>query len=372
MTSVPQHIKQQIAKPQPDIDQFIKVITGKAKPTRVHLAELFADQEIMQWITENVLQKKWTLLPTNQSDRRQTSQYFLGLIEYWYRMGYDYVRMSGGLHFPGTVRAAADTAALPHEKRTWAETGQGPVQSWEDFERYSWPQVTDESLWTYQFVAEHLPDGMGLMVCPCSGFFEIPSNIVVGYESLSMMCYDEPDLVDAVFKAVREPMLEMYRRLVKIPQVVGFFSGDDMGFRSGTLFHPDFLKKYCLAPHKELAELAHQHGKIHMLHSCGNLEVIMDDLIDDVRIDAKHSFEDAIIPVEDFYDRYHDRLAVLGGLPVDLLARADEQTVRRRARKILDHCVPAGKYAFGSGNSVTNYCKPENVLAMFDETYQWA
>jgi len=90
-----------------------------------------------------------------------------------------------------------------------------------------------------------------------------------------------------------------------------------------------------------------------------------------VKIDAKHSYEDAICPVEQFYDRYSSRIGLLGGLDVDLLARADEATLRRRAREILNHCMPKGRYAFGTGNTLVNYSKLENVLAMFDEAYRW-
>jgi len=371
MTDIPESIKQQIAHPQPDAQQFVNVITGRVQPKRVHLTELFADPEIMQWITENVLGKKWVPRPADESDREQLSQHLLCAIDYWYRMGYDYIRARGGLSFPGLTRDSQDTAQLPHQSRNWAETGRGPVQTEQDFENYPWPEVKDENLWPYHFVAENLPDGMGMMVCPVSGFLEIPAYSIVGYESLAMMIYDNPALLEAVFANVRQRILGVYRRLVQIPQVIGFFQGDDMRFRSGTLYAPDFLRKHVLPAHEEAAELAHTHQKIYMLHSCGKLDDIMDDLVDDVKIDAKHSFEDTITPVEQFYDRYHQHIGVLGGLPVDLLARADEDTVRQRARKILNHCLPAGRYAFGSGNSVTNYCKPENVLAMFDEAYRW-
>ena len=91
----------------------------------------------------------------------------------------------------------------------------------------------------------------------------------------------------------------------------------------------------------------------------------------DVCIDAKHSYEDSIIPVEEFYGRYGKRIAILGGLDVNLLAGADEYAVRSRVKEILDICVHEGRYASGSGNSIANYCKIENVLAIYDETYMW-
>jgi uroporphyrinogen decarboxylase len=39
----------------------------------------------------------------------------------------------------------------------------------------------------------------------------------------------------------------------------------------------------------------------------------MDELIDEVKIDAFHSFQDVIIPIGDFVSRYGNRVAGLAG-----------------------------------------------------------
>ena len=371
MPSIPESIKQQIANPKPDIDQFLAVIAGRTQPSRVHLAELFADQEIMQWITENVLGRKWTPIPTD-GDRSQAQQHLLCEIEYWYRMGYDYIRVGGGIGFPADILAADNSAELAQSQRAWANLSSGPIQNQKDYDSYPWPTVTPDDLWMYEFVAKNLPDGMGILVCPQSGFLEIPLDMLIGYESMALMMYDDPDLIKAVFERCRDIVMAAYRQIIDVPNVVGCFQGDDMGFRTGTLMPPEFLKTHSLPGHKQLADLVHSKGKVHFLHSCGNLSDIMDYLIDDIGIDAKHSFEDAIMPVEQAYDTYGNRVALLGGLDVHLLASADEQTVRQRTRDILNHCIPNGRFAFGSGNTIANYSKPQNVLAMFDEAFRWA
>jgi uroporphyrinogen decarboxylase len=123
--------------------------------------------------------------------------------------------------------------------------------------------------------------------------------------------------------------------------------------------------------HKQLAALTHARGKVYILHSCGNLEAIMDDLIEDVRIDAKHSFEDVILPVEKFKARYGRRVGIVGGIDMDLLARGSEQEARARVRQVLHACMPGGGYVLGTGNSVANYIPVQNFLAMVDEGHRW-
>jgi uroporphyrinogen decarboxylase len=97
------------------------------------------------------------------------------------------------------------------------------------------------------------------------------------------------------------------------------------------------------------------------------VEQIMEDLIADVGIDAKHSFEDAIIPVEDFQARYGDRIAVLGGMDVHRLSMHTPAQVRQHVRFLIETCGSRGRYAVGSGNSIPSYIPVENYLAMVDE-----
>ena len=153
--------------------------------------------------------------------------------------------------------------------------------------------------------------------------------------------------------------------------VGGAFFGEDMGFRTATMISPEALRKYLFPWMKKIADVCHEHGKFFVLHACGNLTEVMDDLIDYVGIDAKHSFEDAIQPVADIKRRYGDRIGIVGGVDVDVLARKPVDEVRTYVRGILRDCAPGGGYMLGSGNSVANYIKVENYLAMLEEGWKY-
>jgi uroporphyrinogen decarboxylase len=140
-----------------------------------------------------------------------------------------------------------------------------------------------------------------------------------------------------------------------------------MGYRSGPLISPEDLREFVLPGHKMVAQMSHDAGRPYLLHACGNLELIMNDLLDDVGIDAKHSFEDTFETVIEAKRTYGDRIALLGGIDVDFLCRADETAIRRRVRETLDACMPGGGYVLGTGNSVANYIPVDNYLAMLDE-----
>ena len=93
----------------------------------------------------------------------------------------------------------------------------------------------------------------------------------------------------------------------------------------------------------------------------------MDELIDDIGIDAKHSFEDAITPVWEAKRRWGARIGLLGGVDMDVLSRGTEEQVRTYTRRCIEECLPGGGYALGSGNTIANYVPPANFLVMLDE-----
>jgi uroporphyrinogen decarboxylase len=113
-------------------------------------------------------------------------------------------------------------------------------------------------------------------------------------------------------------------------------------------------------------EKAHKNGKPFILHACGDLKIIMNDLIGYVGIDAKHSYEDSSYSVIEYKRSYGDRIAILGGIDMDKICRLPEDQFRLYVRNVLRECAPGGGYALGCGNTAANYINLENYLAMLE------
>ena len=75
-----------------------------------------------------------------------------------------------------------------------------------------------------------------------------------------------------------------------------------------------------------MIDQVHAAGKPFLLHSCGKIFRVMDDLIG-LGIDAKHSNEDAIAPFDEWITRYGDRIGLLGGIDVDILCQQSPQDI---------------------------------------------
>ncbi len=354
-----------VEKPKPDGKAFIDIMMGR-RSGKPPLVEYLVDDVLMRPIVSELLGRHWI---NPQGDRQTLEAYLDNFIEFWCRLGYDFVRYEQDMGFQVNNLYTPDTAPEAHKLRSWADQHKGVISNWEDFEKYPWPEVSKVDFFAYEYINNHLPEGMGLIVSHGGGIYEHLSSMM-SYEGLCLAVYDQPDLVQAMSERIGSLMVAYYRHLLDLDRVICLFQGDDMGFRSGTLLAPQHLRQYSLVWHKQFAGMAHQHNKPYFLHSCGNVNRIMPDLINEVGIDGKHSFEDAIIPVEDFQLQYGNEIAVLGGVDVHRLTTGTEAEVRQRTRFLIETCGARGRYAIGSGNSIPSYIPLNNYLAMVDEALE--
>jgi uroporphyrinogen decarboxylase len=190
---------------------------------------------------------------------------------------------------------------------------------------------------------------------------------LMGYETLCFALYEQRDLVAAISQRVIDLYRRELERILQFDRVKIVWGSDDLGFKTGTLVSPKDLREFVLPGHKLLAKMAHEAGCLYIMHCCGKVDQILDDLIMDVGIDGRHSFEDTILDICEAKTTQGNRLALLGGIDVDFLCRSNEEKIRQRVRHTLDCCLPGGGYCLGTGNTVANYIPVENYLTVLDE-----
>ncbi len=352
-----------LPKPEPDSER-LKTVLRRARPDRVPLAELAIAEEVLAALHGKPL---IPLPANNEADQlRAWARQRVGL---WHRLGYDYYRVRAEIPFAVNRLAAADTAASAQGDRQWSNEHTGVIQSRADLEKYPWPRPDQIGFAQAEAAIEVLPEGMEAIGFS-GGVLEWACELV-GTERFLMMLYDEPALIRDLVDRVGEVIYAAFEAFCRMDAIFALWLGDDMGFKTATIISPAHLREYILPWHRKYAELAHRRGRFFLLHSGGHVEAIMPDLIETVGIDAKHSFEDVIVPVDQFKQRWGDRVAVLGGVDVDLLARGSADEVSQRTGRILQSCAANGGYACGSGNSITNYVPPANYLAMIETVHRF-
>jgi uroporphyrinogen decarboxylase len=342
--------------PDPDFHRLLRVLRRQGEPDRVPLVEFWCDQEMMEAIGGQPIP------PATEGERALDA-----VIHFWYVAGFDYVCVGPLVSLPSKYLAAEDTAILKHDHRSWMDEGIGVIASWEDFDHYPWPRPEEVDYARLEYVGRRLPEGMKIIASLDPGGQMELLNTLMGYTGLSYALHDDPALVAAVADKVQALLTTTCAALAEMPGVGGIVLGDDMGFKTATMISPGDLRRYVFPCHRALAQIAHAHELPLILHSCGELGAIMDELIDDIGFDAKHSFEDVILPVSEAKRIYGARVALLGGIDMDVLSRASEEEVRRYTRQVIEACAPGGGWALGSGNTLANYIPAPNYLAMLDE-----
>lgn len=348
---------------RPDWPGLVDNIMRRGTPERVYFIELFQDGEIRSAIAE-----RFGLMADMQPSHPDYERWKMIRVQRF--CGYDFVRM--GLVdqiMPFQRTAIEDTAGLKRSGgRDYVDEHHGPVQSWDDLRDMKWPDPlapdADRELKWFQ---KNLPEDMCIIGSGGFGHMMEWLSWLMGYETLCFALFEQRDLVEAISSRLSDYFATALERILTFDRVKIIWGSDDMGFKNGLLISPADMRSLVLSGHKRLAEMSHRAGLPYLLHSCGKLNEIMDELIDDVRIDARHSFEDTIEDVRDAKRSHGSRLAMLGGIDLDFLCRSDEASIRRRVRDTLDVCQPGGGYCLGTGNSVANYVPLDNYLIMLDE-----
>lgn len=337
---------------QPDFEGFRKCILGEETPKRIFFLEFLINLPIV----ENIINR----YELDKGIQKYGPFYELKkLISLNHFLGYDLIRIdSCRLPFTFKNLQSKDKGQLtsdPHNK--------GPIQNWDDFEKYPWPDVNKVDFRELEWLEKNLQPNMKCFIEFSVGYYKY----LIGYETMNYMIYDQPDL----FKAIIEKLKHIYNSYAKIVcefSCVGVvWDADDMGFKTQTFFPPEIIREYIIPLHSKLGSIAHKAKKLFFLHSCGQLEQIMPDLINTVKIDGKHSFEDTILPITEAKLKYGSDIALIGGIDVDVLCRSSEIELRKYVRKTLECCQNGGRYALGSGNSIADYVPIDNYMIMLDE-----
>jgi len=237
-----------------------------------------------------------------------------------------------------------------------------------DFDAFEWPDPAESGSEEFDRIREYLPEGMKIIPFDSGGVLE---NItaLVGYDNLCTMIYDNEQLVYDIFETVGSRILENWCMAMEHDFVGAIIVGDDWGFNTQTMLSPKDMRRFVFPWHKEIVKLAHSKGLYAILHSCGYYREVVDDVIDDIRYDARHSYEDNVVSVEEAYEELHTRIAVLGGIDVDFMARKSPGEVFARSRAMIERSSGRGAYALGTGNSVPEFIPDQNYFAMTEAAW---
>jgi len=337
----------------PDYTNLLQVLSNQ-RPRRLPIYEHHIDAPFISKILGEELN------PENLNEN-ELVEYYRKVIGFWKEMTYD------GFDFE-----AAICDILPGHGAIMGGMS-GPIQIRDDFKKYPWKEIPlifkEKYTPHFEAIRKTLPKGMKAYGGCGYGIFEASEDLV-GYEPLCILQYLDPELFRDLFVKIGDLWEELWNWVINnYSDIFVFFRmGDDLGYKTSTLLDPDVIREHILPQYKRIIDLIHASGKKFLIHSCGNIFSLMDDLIA-LGIDAKHSNEDQIAPFMDWIEKYSDKIGLFGGFDLNLLVlkKPDEvfQTVLKQGALFR---TKAKGYGLGSGNSIPKYIPVDGFLAMIEAT----
>jgi uroporphyrinogen decarboxylase len=335
----------------PDYTHVLDVVSNR-RPKRLPLYEHHIDVPFIAKAlnTEIVL---------NGNRLHDLQEYYDRIIGFWKEMTYDAFDYEASICdiFPGHGAIFGGKA--------------GPIQTRDDFKKYPFNDIPkifwDEYAPHLEALRTVMPEGMKAYGGCGYGIFEA-SRDLVGYEALcTMQCLD-PELFADLYKKIGDLYVTLWSGMVsKYSDLFVFFRmGDDLGYKTSTLLAPEIIRTHILPQYKRIIDLIHKSGKRFLLHSCGNIFELMDDLII-TGIDAKHSNEDQIAPFNRWIELYSNKIGLFGGIDVNMLClNSYEEVYKKVLNDAAEFRKTAMGYGLGSGNSIAEYVPIEGYMAMVD------
>jgi uroporphyrinogen decarboxylase len=186
-----------------------------------------------------------------------------------------------------------------------------------------------------------------------------------GMENLMMDFIDHPGFVHELFGAIADYNLAQVREALTY-DIDAVYFGDDWGQQHGLIMGKPFWDEYIKPQLRRMYGLVRGAGKFQMIHSCGDVDELFDDLVG-LGLNGFNPFQPEVMDTAALLEKYRGRLAFHGGLSTQrVLPYGTEAQVREESRRLLT-LGREGSYIFAPSHAVESDVPLANILAFLAE-----
>ena len=193
-----------------------------------------------------------------------------------------------------------------------------------------------------------------------------------GMENLLLDYYDAPEEVHALHKAVADTENRLLLRAIREVQPDGYMISDDLGGQNALMMSPAMFREFIKPYYKETWGIARSHGVDVWLHTCGNIQEIIGDLVE-CGLSVLHPIQKHTMDWEKIAADWKGKIAFWVGMDVqDTLIRGTPEQVRAEVRRMRDTFdSPTGGFLYAAGNGIVSGTPLENIEAFLDEILRY-
>jgi len=186
-----------------------------------------------------------------------------------------------------------------------------------------------------------------------------------GMEQLLLDMVEAPAFVDELLDAITEWNLTLIREMVTY-DIDCVRLGDDWGAQRGLIMGPRHWRRFLKPRLARMFEAIHAGGKATMVHSDGDIQAILPDLIE-IGLDIYNPLQPDVMDPYEVKRLYGDRLSFHGGVSVQqFLPFASAEEVRRVVRRMLTELGAGGGFIITPTHSILEDVPVENLAALLE------
>ena len=182
------------------------------------------------------------------------------------------------------------------------------LQTREDWEKYKMPEIDTPFRFNMLKDAIKANEKEIAIIGGLLGPFTMAYWYFFDLASLSLMIYDDPQLIHEVNDAYADWALQAAQRMADMGGIDAVFLADDWGGTNALLMSPKDLRTFFIPPFKKMVQGIKSLGFPVLMHNDGNLWKVLDDLVD-TGINGFHPVERAAsMDLKKVKEKYAGRL----------------------------------------------------------------
>jgi uroporphyrinogen decarboxylase len=197
------------------------------------------------------------------------------------------------------------------------------VKTRDDWEKYKQRLTPDRSRinWDVMEQAYERARKLDKFFCYSGGAGYQASTGKIHLESMLEAMVTDPEWIKDVIDTGVDLTLGLFKMLINEGyEFDGYWCSDDLGHRNGLMFSPREFCDLVMPAHKRLCDFCRENGIFAILHSCGNFNEVVPELIE-IGWDCLQPLEvKAGMDVIELKRRYGDKVAFMGGIDVRVMA----------------------------------------------------